>query len=202
MEAVVDRGTAKAAQIDGYTIAGKTGTAAKLINGRYSRSEYNASFVGFVPSRKPAVTVIVVIDSPHGNGYYGGTVAAPVFKRIAEATLRHLGVPPTINAPTPVLAARHAGSEAAVVQQPVKDAETVADVAPPIQPGVMPDLRGHSAREALRVLIRIGATARLVGHGFVVEQTPAAGEPLGTGEVSVLTLGRHAAAGTSGGGPQ
>src|SRR6185436_6963870 len=74
MEAVVDRGTAKAAQIEGYTIAGKTGTAAKLIGGRYSRSEYNASFVGFIPSRKPAVTIIVVIDSPHGAGYYGGTV--------------------------------------------------------------------------------------------------------------------------------
>ena len=53
MEAVVDRGTAKAAQIDGYTIAGKTGTAHKVINGAYSPSEYNASFVGFLPSRKP-----------------------------------------------------------------------------------------------------------------------------------------------------
>ena len=58
---------AKRAQIDGYTIAGKTGTAAKLVNGRYSKSDYNASFVGFVPSRKPALTIIVVIDSPHAR---------------------------------------------------------------------------------------------------------------------------------------
>ena len=53
MEAVVERGTAKAAQIEGYTVAGKTGTAAKVVNGRYSDSDYNTSFVGFVPSRKP-----------------------------------------------------------------------------------------------------------------------------------------------------
>ena len=71
-------------------------------------TDYNASFVGFVPSRKPALTIIVVIDSPHGKGYYGGVVAAPIFQRIAEAALRHLGIPPTINAPPPVLVARHA----------------------------------------------------------------------------------------------
>ena len=54
MEAVVERGTATAAKIDGFTVAGKTGTAAKLVNGRYSNSDYNVSFVGFVPSRRPA----------------------------------------------------------------------------------------------------------------------------------------------------
>ena len=202
MEAVVERGTAKAAQIDGYTIAGKTGTAAKLTNGRYSQSDYNASFVGFVPSRKPSVTIIVVIDSPHGAGYYGGTVAAPVFRRIAEGTLRHLGVPPTINPATPVLAARHDEPAAPVVQQPINDAERVAPAAPAVQPGVMPDLRGQGAREALRVLMRIGATARVVGRGFVVEQLPAAGEPLGIGEMSVLTLGRQAPVGAMGSGSQ
>jgi cell division protein FtsI/penicillin-binding protein 2 len=62
MEGVVENGTAKAAQIPGYTIAGKTGTASKLYNGHYSHSDYNASFVGFVPSRAPAVTFIVVND--------------------------------------------------------------------------------------------------------------------------------------------
>ena len=61
------RHRAKRAQIEGYTVAGKTGTAAKLVNGRYSKSDYNASFVGFVPSRKPALTIIVVIDSPHAQ---------------------------------------------------------------------------------------------------------------------------------------
>ena len=97
MEDVVERGTAKLAQIPGYTIAGKTGTASKLIDGRYSANENNVSFVGFVPSREPAVAIIVVIDSPHANGNSGGTVAAPIFKRIAEASLDYLGVGPTIN---------------------------------------------------------------------------------------------------------
>jgi len=94
MEQVVERGTGKAAQIPGYTIAGKTGTAQKLVERRYSRSDYNASFVGFLPSRKPALTIIVVIDSPHANGYYGGTVAAPIFSRVMDDALRLLDVPP------------------------------------------------------------------------------------------------------------
>jgi cell division protein FtsI (penicillin-binding protein 3) len=191
MEAVVERGTAKSAQIDGYTIAGKTGTAAKLVNRRYSKSEYNASFVGFVPSRQPALTIIVVIDSPHGNGYYGGTVAAPIFRRIAEASLRHLGVPRTINAPPPVLVTRRAPGADPVVARPDAEAAVVDAALAPVA-GTMPDLRGHSAREALRVLTSIGAAAKISGHGFVVEQTPEAGAPLGEGEIAFLKLGRHA----------
>jgi cell division protein FtsI/penicillin-binding protein 2 len=65
MEQVVTRGTAKLAQIPGFTVAGKTGTASKLIGGRYSGSENNVSFVGFLPSRDPVVAIIVVIDAPH-----------------------------------------------------------------------------------------------------------------------------------------
>ena len=203
MEGVVERGTAKSAQIGGYTIAGKTGTASKLVNGHYSRSEYNASFVGFVPSRQPALTIIVVIDSPHGRGYTGGVVAAPIFKRIAEASLRQLGVAPTINALPPVLAARHESVAAPVVQRQLDDERGIVTAAiPPAQPGVMPDLRGQSAREALRVLARIGSSARISGQGVVIEQSPAAGEPLATGEVGVLKLGRHLPAVAAGGGPQ
>ena len=187
MEAVVDRGTARTAQIPGYTIAGKTGTAAKLVNRRYSKSEYNASFIGFVPSRQPALTLIVVIDSPRARGYYGGTVAGPIFKRIAEASLRHLGVGPNVDAPAPVLAARHSGPLAPVVSEDVM-ADTVLVAH---QPGTMPDLRGYSAREALRALTRIGVTAQMIGHGFVVDQAPAAGEPLDGGELSVLKLDRR-----------
>ena len=103
MEAVVEEGTGKSARIAGYTVAGKTGTAHKVVNGAYSPSEYNASFVGFVPSRQPALAVVVVIDSPHGKGYFGGAVAAPIFKRVAEASLRHLGIAPTVNGAPPVL---------------------------------------------------------------------------------------------------
>jgi cell division protein FtsI (penicillin-binding protein 3) len=200
MEGVVERGTAKSAQIDGYTIAGKTGTASKLVNGRYSTSDYNASFVGFVPSRQPAMTIIVVIDSPHAKGHTGGVAAAPVFKRIAEASLRHLGVPRTVD-PLPAVLASREPSPAAPVVSHAEPASAVVDAAmSPVQPGVMPDLRGRSAREALRVLTKIGASARMIGHGFVVEQSPAAGEPLASGEVGVLKLERRAAPPPSGGG--
>jgi cell division protein FtsI (penicillin-binding protein 3) len=188
MEAVVERGTAKGAQIDGYTIAGKTGTASKLVNGRYSRSEYNASFVGFLPSRDPSLAIIVVIDSPRAKGYYGGTVAAPIFKRIAEASVRHLGIPPTINALPPVLVARH---DAPVVPHPIRAAAIAEAVVTPLEAGVMPDVRGQGAREALRILTSVGAAARVVGSGLVVEQTPEPGTPLAGGEVGLLKLGRR-----------
>ena len=105
MEHVVEEGPRRARKLAGYTIAGKTGTAAKLVNGAYSKVDYNASFVGFIPSRQPAFTILVVIDSPRGR-YYGGAVAAPAFKRIAEAALRHAGIPPTINLRRAVLVAR------------------------------------------------------------------------------------------------
>ena len=66
----------------------------------------------------------------------------------------------------------------------------------------MPDLRSQSAREALRILARIGSSARISGRGVVIEQSPAAGEPLGTGEVGVLKLGRHVPIPPAGGAPQ
>ena len=86
MEQVVERGTGKNARIDGFTVAGKTGTAQKVVNGQYSRSDYNASFVGFVPSRQPKFVIVVVIDSPHGRNsyFYGSTVAAPSFSESAR----------------------------------------------------------------------------------------------------------------------
>ncbi len=91
--AVGDEGTAPAARIAGYRVAGKTGTAYKLKNGQYVR-EYVASFVGFAPVSDPRVVIAVMIDEPSGGAYYGGQVAAPVFAQIAGATLRTLQVVP------------------------------------------------------------------------------------------------------------
>ena len=191
MEAVVERGTAKSfAQIEGYTVAGKTGTASKIVNGHYSKSDYNASFVGFVPSRKPAVAIVVVIDSPHAGSYYGAVVSAPVFKRIAEATLRHLGIGPTLNAPPPVIVARHdhPGSEMTPVPVMASSSQKVVASTPP---GMMPDLHGLSARDAIRALMQVGLTPRIDGDGFVVDQSPRAGAVLTRGDSCVLKLGRR-----------
>jgi cell division protein FtsI (penicillin-binding protein 3) len=95
LEQVTVDGTAKAAKLDGYTVAGKTGTAQKIDpkTHAYSKTKYVASFVGFAPVENPAVVIIVVLDEP-GTAIYGGTVAAPVFKRIAEQVLPYLGVAP------------------------------------------------------------------------------------------------------------
>ncbi len=187
MEGVVERGTAKPARMPGYTIAGKTGTAAKLVNGVYSKSDYNGSFVGFIPSRNPAVTILVVLDSPHGpHGYYGGNVSAPVFKHLAEETLRYLGIGPTINPDPPVLVA---GSDAVDVSGP-DEQPPVIKVVNDGPAGTMPDLQGLSARDALRRLVKIGLTARVQGNGFVVAQDPPAGTALDAVGQCRLTLDR------------
>jgi cell division protein FtsI (penicillin-binding protein 3) len=197
MEGVVsaEHGTAHAAQIPGFTIAGKTGTARKLVDGQYSRTEYNASFVGFVPSRDPAVAIVVVIDSPHGpNQYFGGTVSAPIFQRVAEATLRYLGVGQTINPIPPVLVARHDTTPVGAIKDrgAAKPVVSLVNDAPP---GTMPDLRGLSAREALRAAVKLGLIARVEGTGFVIAQDPQAGTPLETVSACRVTLGRTPFAG-------
>jgi cell division protein FtsI/penicillin-binding protein 2 len=184
MEDVVIRGTAKSATLDRYQVAGKTGTAKQVVNGRYADGNYNSSFVGFVPSRRPAITVLVVIDRPRAAGYYGGTVSGPIFKRVAEAAMQYLGVPPTTDV-APV-AVTHAS-----VPLPSRDMRA-ALVAAAVQPGqaVMPDVRGLSARDALRVLSRAGLTVNAAGDGWVVDQSPAAGQIVDTGATSTLRLGR------------
>lgn len=194
MEQVVDRGTGTAARLDGYQVAGKTGTAAKLVNGRYSNSEYNASFVGFVPSRRPALTILVVMDSPHGKGYYGGTVSAPIFKRIAGAALRHLGVPPTVNPLPPVLVARAADPD--LSPAPAKATAVLAASVHLAREGLMPDLHGLSAREALRMAAELGLSAHMRGDGVVAGQAPAPGTPVERGGSCELTLERQLTTGT------
>ena len=197
MEAVVEAGTGRRARIPGFTVAGKTGTAKKLMNGSYrGHSEYNASFVGFAPSRQPRFTIVVVIDSPHGkNLYYGGSVAAPIFQRIAEASLRHQGVAPTLNAAPPLLVARREAPREQPTSGPVEMPAivTLAGMSSGSIP-LFPDFRGLGARDALRMLARLGMTARLEGTGIVVEQDPEAGSPIERGTTATLRLGRRAPA--------
>ncbi|MDD5557651.1 MAG: penicillin-binding protein 2 [bacterium] len=95
MERVASReGTAARAALEEYTVAGKTGTSQKIDpGGRYSRSRFIGSFLGFAPARDPSILVLAVLDEPR-PAYYGGVVAAPVFKAVAARTLKYLGVPP------------------------------------------------------------------------------------------------------------
>ncbi|MFZ5509348.1 MAG: peptidoglycan D,D-transpeptidase FtsI family protein [Pseudomonadota bacterium] len=103
--AVQPGGTAPKAQVPGYRVAGKTGTAHKLEGGRYS-NHYVSSFVGFAPASDPRLIVAVMIDEPSAGRYYGGEVAAPVFSRVMAGALRALGVPPDMPL-APVQVARH-----------------------------------------------------------------------------------------------
>jgi len=194
MEAVVERGTATAAQIAGYTVAGKTGTTEKLIDGRYSDIDHYASFVGFVPSRAPAFTILVMIDTPRAGPYTGGAVAAPVFKRIAEAALRHLAVPPTIHPDPPVLVATKATPRVELATNEKRVPAVLGPAALPVaEHGVMPDLRGLSARRAVEALASLGVDARLSGDGVVVQHEPGAGAPVDRAGPVLLTLERHRA---------
>ena len=172
-------------------MAGKTGTAAKLIDGAYSKTEYHSSFVGFVPSRRPELTILVMIDAPHAGKYYGGSVAAPIFQRIAEAALRQNGVPPTIDPVPPVLVK-------ASVEEDVAPPDLLQTAMPAGSPQIsvvtgplaVPDVSGLGAREAARRLARLGLMARITGDGVVVDQDPAAGTPLEPGRVCRLWLDR------------
>ena len=187
MEDVVTIGTAKGfAQVEGFTVAGKTGTAQKLVGGAYSHSDYNVSFTGFVPSRMPVFALVVVVDTPRNGYYFGASVAGPIFRRIADAALRHVGVAPTVFPAPPVLVdSRHvspaAGPRGATVIT-VDDSGTRA----------MPDLMGLGAREALRRIARLGVTAKLQGTGLVVAQYPEAGQTLAVGGACTLMLDRGA----------
>ncbi len=97
LEGVTLNGTAKKAQLDGYTAAGKTGTAQKIDpkTQTYSATKYVASFVGFAPVSNPQVVIIVVIDEPAG-AYHGGDVAAPVFREDCRTDPAGMGVMPDI----------------------------------------------------------------------------------------------------------
>ncbi len=94
-DVVGEEGTARRAAIENYDVAGKTGTTQKIVNGQYSRQHHVASFSGFFPADKPALVITVVVDDPQSRGVgYGGSVAAPAFRNIAESCIAYLGIRP------------------------------------------------------------------------------------------------------------
>ena len=216
LEGVTLNGTAKLAQLNGYTAAGKTGTAQKIDpqTKAYSKTKYIGSFVGFAPVENPAVVIIVVIDEPVGS-YHGGDVAAPVFREIAEQILPELNVAPDAelkSAPPSGLLAQTPlaleGLARIVAEQERRQAEreaTLPQVAeageragmsqvvytPATKRGVlMPDLRGRSVRDAARVCSQLGLQLEAQGEGRALRQRPAAGAEVETGEVVRIDFGR------------
>jgi len=190
---VTETGTGKQARIEGFTVAGKTGTAQKVDprTGRYSARDRMSSFVGYVPAEDPALVVLVVIDSPR-KATYGGVVAAPVFRAVAEYGLARRGVLPmgaglragadgrplrAGDAPPSErggAGARRTESLLAADRAGLLQAIAVAD--PEIAaPGGVPAFVGLSMREALVRGQAEGWNVRVEGSGYVLRQDPPPG---------------------------
>jgi cell division protein FtsI (penicillin-binding protein 3) len=181
------QGTGSEAALDGYLVAGKTGTAQKAdyVAGGYARDKWLASFVGFVPADDPRLVISVVIDEPV-IAYYGGTVAGPVFRRIAQEALRHLGVPPS-SAGTGALAARKA-EPSAPASPPAAPVVAVTERVPAEGEARVPDVTGKTARSAVVALHGAGLAVNLAGTGAVVSQDPPAGDVVRAGTVVQVVL--------------
>jgi cell division protein FtsI (penicillin-binding protein 3) len=187
-------GTATRAALPGYTVAGKTGTAQKVVNGRYSHDKYASSFVGVVPADRPRFVVLVMVDEPKGE-IYGGLVAAPVFREIAWAALSDLGVPPATDAGRPLTAGGGGSTrrrEPEGEKSPPKSemakklaslilpAALTGDAAP--FPQTVPDFRGLSKRKVLAILDDRKLKCRVTGSGVAESQFPSPGSPVPKGE--------------------
>ncbi len=190
LHGVVLEGTGRKAAVPGFAVAGKTGTAQKIdATGHYSMADHVASFVGFVPMSRPALVVLASLDTPRGGANQGGDVAAPLFARVAEAALRVLAVPP--DDPARVLRAVVAAPDDYVPAAYRTAAGARPVVEPPVdEGGLMPDLRGRSAREAAIAAARRGLVVELHGSGQVIAQAPEPGSEVEPGVTCVLTLGR------------
>ncbi len=216
LEQVTLNGTAKLAQLDGYTAAGKTGTAQKIDpkTRAYSKTKHIASFVGFAPVENPSVVIIVVIDEPAG-AYHGGDVAAPIFREIAEQILPALSVAPDTEmkpSPEPSLLARLSLSDEELahlreqqeIERELRDrtlprveeergsvgTTRVVYTAATRRGALMPDLRGRSVRDAARICEQLGLQLEASGEGRALSQSPAAGDEVEAGRTVRVDFGR------------
>ncbi|RRJ66667.1 PASTA domain-containing protein [Paenibacillus oralis] len=155
-------GTGRHAYIEGYRIAGKTGTAVKVVNGEYNYSKQVVSFIGYAPVDDPKVAIIVVIDEPKDPELGGGTAAGPVFKKIMNQILQYMGVPKTSDANA----------------DKTKQAESGPKV---------PDLKGMDVQKAKDTLVASGISYATLGSGTgIISQYPKAGSFLKTGQFVYL----------------
>jgi cell division protein FtsI (penicillin-binding protein 3) len=212
LEGVTLNGTAKKAQLDGYSAAGKTGTAQKIDpkTRSYSTTKFVGSFVGFAPVSNPQVAIIVVIDEPAG-AYHGGDVAAPVFREVAEQVLPALNVMPDIetkSAPDLIATTNTNPERAAKIQEEQAQSEEQRKATMPTVDSnggrggevvyavatkkamLMPDLRGRSVRDVARTCAQLGLQVEARGEGRVLKQNPSAGTEVNTGQLVYIDFGR------------
>src|SRR6185437_9163182 len=214
MEDVVLKGTGKLyTQLEGYTAAGKTGTAQKIdpATRRYSHTDYMSSFAGFAPVNDPAVTILVVFDSPRG-GHEGNETAGPVFKRVAQRVLAHLDVPHDIpDASGPIETASRARKtsretaesrlRAAQFKKAVAEVKR-AEPAPTMllddtNAVVVPDFAGQTVRRATGSCVRLGLAPSMIGNGVALQQSPEAGSRVARGSRVTIVFGSPEAAGAA-----
>jgi len=178
-------GTGTNAAVEGFRVAGKTGTAQKVdsVTHRYG-AKRTASFVGFIPADKPKLTILVVVDEPK-TSQYGGVVAAPAFRGIAQNALAYLKVvPAAVAAKQPKVMETKEVARASMA--PVEDAMAEGDALEEPAEGdtVMPDFRGMSMRKVLQVMEKRNINIRLLGSGRALEQSPPPGHRIrGANEV-------------------
>jgi cell division protein FtsI/penicillin-binding protein 2 len=164
LERVVQIGTGTNAKIDGWRIAGKTGTAKKNMNGVYSTEKYIASFAGFFPADNPQVVCLVMIDEPAGSEIYASTVSAPIFRAIAEQIINLTDYVESSNRP---LIASNQNTKAFPLASEMSTVKT----------GVVPDVVGLSKRRAFEILREHKLLPSATGSGIVIDQEPDAGSP-------------------------
>jgi cell division protein FtsI (penicillin-binding protein 3) len=181
LKGVVDEGgTGVLASVEGFEVAGKTGTAQKPEHGVYTKKRV-ASFVGFVPADQPRLVMAVIVDEPESS-VYGGTVAAPAFRNIAAATLQRLAVLPDKASPQPSAPALQ---EAAVSKTPQKSERAAAR---PDDDSSAPDFIGLSLREAVEKARAMKIKVEMRGNGYVVKQSPLPGAAWGKDATLILNL--------------
>ncbi len=166
---ISEKGTGGRAALEGYHVAGKTGTSQKYDpkTGKYSRERYIGSFIGFLPADNPKLSILVLLDEPQ-DSHYGGTVAAPVFRKIAEQALAYMKVTPGHEKALPKNYMRAMASP-----ENSSLGENIKAVFSSDTKGRMPNLKGMTLRE---ILLRMGIPpARVRGTGVVVEQRPLPG---------------------------
>jgi len=211
LEGVVENGTARNIRNDYYKIAGKTGTAQKIVDGRYTR-KYNTSFVGYFPAENPKFSCMIVIDSPKGFRQYGSNVAAPVFKEIADKIYAldlelhgsfyaqrdaHPGIFPVIQAGNredlqticdELAIPNQAVSNEDWVKASRKD-NAVLWTTDEIAPEIIPDLSGMTLRDAIFLLENHGLSVSHKGEGRIISQSIPPGRKIVKGSRISLRLG-------------